>query len=273
MAFVNSFPSQSAAPAPNAGPVFPPGMLDEIYKKHMRGETVQPYGSPEPPPAPKPNPVKTGQMEAIGPESNVEGAQQINHNQPHVSVSMAQGQSLGTPGENLARLSGGDQDFTARLGAEPHVDLQALTQGSMEQDDILKAEMLRRAKTQQQTENVALDAPVDAAKREADIATSEATAQDPAFRERVKTQGDIAVARAPGQQQQQNDDMQRAAYEQLKPRAIAELEKTVPGFRLKAKTNPQAAQAMIDAKVKELAEPLDKSYSRYNYIQRPNGFN
>lgn len=251
---------------------------DEIYNRH-KNQGLAPYalsGTPDQP-TPKVNAVKTGQMDALGPESNVDAAMQVNHNAPHVS--MGGGGSgpvyLGTPEQNMAKLRGGDQDFTERLNGPDHVDLQALTQGSMAQDDLLKQEMLKRGKlgqeAQEQTEHAA-GTDLATAEEDAKKARAGALTQDPFAPEHAKIAGEVAVAQAPGQQAQANDLQQKQMYDQLRPQAIAALEKTIPGFSMKARQNPQAAEQMIQQKVKELSMPLDKAFSRYTYQERPPQF-
>jgi len=173
-------------------------------------------------------------------------------------------------GPSVGSLAGGERDFTQRLGATPPVDLQALTQGSMAQDDLLRQEMLKRGQLSQQEvgqAEAAAGTDVASAQEEAAKARAGALTQDPFAETRLKGQMAVDVAKAPGLVARETDEQQLQKYQALRPQAIAELTKANPRFPQLLRVNPQAAEQLIRQKTTELADPLNRAYGNMRITQ------
>jgi hypothetical protein len=170
---------------------------------------------------------------------------------------------------------------------DPHVDLQALTQGSLAQDDILKAEMINRGKAQQtlqdQAEHLAgtdlATAQEDAARAKAGIDT-----QDPYYPQHLQSQTAIGVANAEGGAkiqaarqprlvERETEQMRIQAFAQAKDKAFRELQKSktfAADWISKDPVAKKRAQDALDQATQAITEPIKQGMTRYN--ERDTGF-
>jgi len=307
MALVPSVGSYGGGPSVASGPeepLFPPGSLDEMYRKRMResgGPPPRTYNSQggwteEMGPG-KPGgeaaldareaAFMAGQRKELSgskdvdntPVNNVDPKTSDGHG-PTVQASFAQGTNFGSASDNLARLSGGRHDYTAMLNGPHNVDLNSLTQGSIQQSDDFQKSSLQRAQVQEATQNISENSELGDAERRAKMAEAGAREETPFIEQFIKNRGALDVANAeggsritaaqqPGLINRETEQQRIQAFAQARDKAKNELMAN-PQFKLLYLKDRAKAEAIIDDATKKITEPMQQGMTKYT--QRDTGF-